>query len=102
MLLGCSSSSPEIALSRGKLSVTLAGKGDCIYSGNVIDQNDITILSFELRELSNCVETLTIARDTAEGFKIEGSLGDIAKGRTYMVVVDHKAQWELRQRVTAS
>lgn len=101
LLEGCSHSSPTVSLARGKLSFTLAGKGDCIRGGAIIDQQDVTIISFEQKDRRECFHNLTITSHSAEIFTIIGELSEIVAGRTYMVVVDHDAQWELRRRVIA-
>ena len=101
VVASCSKPGVQASLSRERLTVALLEPGNCILGGDVIDESDVTLVTFSPKSDEKCHSELDMVGGRAPGFQIKGDLSHIQRERYYMIVVDNNRQWEKRIRVKA-
>jgi len=91
-LASCSSSVPEVLISSRAISAVLSEGRDCIRGGDIIDERDVTLLSFTPKNPRACIKKLLIVNAAAKDFHIQGNLSDIRRGQFYTFVIEHDGQ----------
>lgn len=97
----CANPGVRASISPQRLTIALLEPQNCILGGDVIDDKDVTIITFLPKSREVCHSRLDLFDGNSRFFYIVGDLSNIKKDKYYMVVVEDNGQWEKRIRVKA-